>query len=348
MRPSGGEGRLRDEVNWKVAIPASLVGALAIFVGLAFGGFDRSAFSSVLIDVGTAIGLVVVLVLLERGVLGHAAAVARREATETVTRETAGLRDRIVRLETLDAAQAEERVRRRQAATEAVQRLLDQELSAATVGDVLVHAHEHGLFADGHFRVRTSADPKCHVLHLLPLKAANGVAALWLDFEPFAWGEMVELDGRQIPTPEHKETTVMWIHDQDAADIASDLEAALERKNLPTYGFSLGYALRQLAKSVNVAERSRAAVAGDPVRLQGSLELLINDQWAITSFGLESVDLPLAYPVSWAGFKGGGGAAVWRKTTVKSLADPPAEALAGWYEAVAWVTEREGWAIGQT
>jgi hypothetical protein len=104
--------------------------------------------------------------------------------------------------------------------------------------------------------VRTSADPECHVLHLLPLKATNGIAALWLDFEPF--------------------------------------------------------------------------------------ELLINDQWAITSVGLESVGSALAYPVSWAGFMGGGGAAVWHRTTLRGPTDPPADAREGWDEALRWVTEREG------
>jgi hypothetical protein len=163
-----GEQWGRDKINWRVAAPASGVGLAAIVGGLAFGGFGRAAFSSVLINVGTAVGLIVVLVLLERGVLVRAAAVARREAVQTVERETADLLNRVVRLENLDDAQAEERARRRQVTAEAVKRLLDQELSAATVGEVLSHARNQRLFSD-RFSVRTSADPKAHALYMLAL-----------------------------------------------------------------------------------------------------------------------------------------------------------------------------------
>jgi hypothetical protein len=136
---------MRSRINWKVAGPASLIGAGAVVAGLAVSNFDRAALSEVLIHTGTAIGLVLVLVLLERGLFVHAAAVAREVASETVERETAGLRERLVRLENLDAAQAEERVRRRHAAAAALQRLFDDRLSAATVGEVLTYAYHEKL-----------------------------------------------------------------------------------------------------------------------------------------------------------------------------------------------------------
>jgi hypothetical protein len=336
---------MNDRINWKVAGPASVVGAGAIVAGLLVGEFERAAFSSVLINAGTAIGLVVVLVLLERGVFVHVAAVAREAAAETVERETAELRNRVVRLENLDEAQAQQRDRRRQAATEAVQMLLDQELSAASVGELLTYAYDDRLFGEGRFRVRTSPSPDCHLLYLLPLEAKNRVAAVWLDFEPFDWGDTVEVGGRPIPTPKRRDTTVMWIHDEDAAEIASELEAGLERMNVPTHGFSLEYALRRLARSVEVVRGSRRAEAGDPLRLKGTLELLINDDWAITSFGLESVSFDIAYRASWAQFMGSGGGAVWHPTTLRGVTDPPDEARGGWDEALVWVTDREGWAL---
>jgi hypothetical protein len=165
-----------------------------------------------------------------------------------------------------------------------------------------------------------------------------------LDFEPVDWGAMVNLGGNPVPTPERKDTTVMWIHDQDAGEVASELEAGLERKNLPRYGFSLGYAFRELAKCVQVVEHSRAVDGEDPARLQGALELLINDQWAVTSFGLESVGHPIAYPANWADLMGTGGASVWHRTTIR-VPETPGGARFGWDEALTWVREREGWKV---
>ncbi len=140
--------------------------------------------------------------------------------------------------------------------------------------------------------------------------------------------------------PLRRDTTVIWIHDQDAAEIASELEKGLERVNQPLQDFSLGYALQQLATSVEMATQARAATVDEPVRLRGTLALLINDDWAITSFGLESVKHDVAYQVSWAKFLGTG---IYQRTTLRISTDPPEEVLLGWDEALAWVTNHENW-----
>ena len=314
-----------------------------IIAGLWVGGFHKAAFSDVLINVGTAVGLVLVIVLLQRRILVQVARVARQTAEATVERETSGLRERVVRLENLDEAQSQERERRRQASTEPVRRLLNDELSAQVVGEVLVYAYEEQMLDSERFRVRTSSSPDCHVLYLLALNAANGVPVLWLDFEPFEWGDDVFglSGGGSLRMPRRRDTTVIWIHDQDAAEIASELERGLERVNQPTHDFSLRYALQQLAKSVEVATRARAAAVGDPARLRGTLALLINDDWVITSFGLESVKYDVAYQVSWARFLNSG---VHQRTTLRIATDPPEEARLGWDEALAWVTNHQKWA----
>jgi low affinity Fe/Cu permease len=333
---------VRERIDWKVAVPATAAGIGLIVAGLWAGGFHEAATSDVLIDVGTAIGLVLVIVLLQRRILVQVALVARQTAEETVERETSGLRDRVVRLENLDEAQEQERERRRRASTEPVRRLVNDELSAQVVGQVLAYAYGERMLDPERFRVRTSASPHCHVLYFLALKAANGVPVLWLDFEPFEWGDgTFELQGGEtIPLPKGRDTTVVWIYEKDAAEIASELEKGLERVNRPSHDFSLRYALQQLAKSVEVVIQARAAPVDDPTRLRGALALLVNDDWAITSFGLESVTHDVAYQVSWAQFLSGG---VYHRTTLRMSADPPEEARAGWDEAQAWATNREGW-----
>lgn len=334
---------MRERIDWKVAVPATAGGVGVIVAGLWAGGFHKAALSDVLIDVGTAIGLVLVIVLLQRRILVQVAArVARQTAEETVERETSGLRERVVRLENLDETQSEERERRRQASTEPVRRLLNEELSARVVGEVLADAYQERLLDPERFRVRTSASPDCHVLYFLAVKASNEVPILWLDFEPFEWGDdRFDLKGGgSLPMPLRRDTTVIWIHNQDAAEIASELEKGLERVNQPTHGFSLGYALHQLARSVEVTIQARAAPVGDPARLRGTLMLLINEEWAITSFGLESVKCDFAYEVSWARFLSSG---VHQRTTLRIPTDPPDEARPGWDEALDWVTNRQKW-----
>ena len=111
--------------------------------------------------------------------------------------------------------------------------------------------------------------------------------------------------------------------------------------NQPTHDFSLGYALQQLAKCVEVATQARSSSVGDPARLRGTLALLINDDWAITSFGLESVRYSVAYEVSWAQFLKSG---LHQRTTLRISTDPPVDARRGWNEALVWVTNHEKWA----
>jgi low affinity Fe/Cu permease len=340
--PPSGPPLVRERIDWIVAVPATLAGLGLVAAGLWAGGFHKAATSDVLIDVGTAVGLLLVIVLLQRKMLVQVALVARQAAEETVERETSGLRDRVVRLENLDEAQAQERERRRQASTEPVRRLLNDELSAQVVGEVLAYGYQERLLDKERFRVRTSALPDCHVLYFLAVKAANGVPVLWLDFEPFEWGgSTFDLQGREtLPMPLHRDTTVIWIYDQDAAQIASELEKGLERVNRPTHDFSLRHALQQLAKSVEVASEARAAPVGGPARLRGTLALLVNDDWAITSFGLESVKHEVAYEVSWADFLSSG---VYHRTTLRMSTEPAPHNRVGWDEALAWVTDHDGW-----
>lgn len=332
----------KASVNWRAAGPVSLIGFGAIVVGLAIGGFDRSAFSSVLINGGTAIGLLAVIVVLESRVVGRATVAARKTATETVDQATSGLKARIVRLENLDEVQAQQRADRREAAQSAANRLSDTEVSLATVGDLLVSAKENSLFSD-HFRVRTSDSPDCHLLFFLALRDPGAVVFIWLDFLPFEWGNTVEADpGNFVSMPLRRDTTVMWSGNQDAGEVAGELEAGLERINKPAEGFSLKYALGQLISSFQITTASRAAEAEGPLRLRGKLQLVINDDWVITDFGLESTAMRIAYEASWAAFLSG---RTWHPTTLKNVKAPPEQAVAGWSDAVKWVTEQEGWKI---
>jgi flagellar biosynthesis/type III secretory pathway M-ring protein FliF/YscJ len=126
-----------ERVNWWVAGAATLVGSAAIAAGVVLAGIRRQTFSAVLIEVGAAIGLVVVLVILERNVIKRVTEAAEVAATEAADRATSELRERIVRLENLDDEQVQERDRRRSEDDSLVERLREGELTAAAVAALL-------------------------------------------------------------------------------------------------------------------------------------------------------------------------------------------------------------------
>jgi hypothetical protein len=137
----------------------------------------------------------------------------------------------------------------------------------------------------------------------------------------------------------------MWINDEPASATASELEAALERINEPLRDFSLAYAIEQLAMSVRVMRKARAADAESALRLNGALRLLINERWAYTSFGLEAVVGPAAFPAQSAGFRGGPPAAVLWKGCISDCVCPDGEPQEEWLEAITWLEQREGFDI---
>lgn len=336
---------VRERVNWVIAVPTTLVGVGLATWGLALGDFTSSAFSSLLINAGTAVALIAVLVIVQRRVVRQVVEAAEQAAVQVAQRATAELRDRVVRLEDLDDEQAAQRDRRREAREQSVNRLHTDALTPAAVGELLVAAHEEKLLDGAHFRVRTADDPEGHVLYMVPLRAANGVGIMWLDFEPFEFDERSAYDeGLGIQLPVKGDSTVMWIKDESAAAVASGLEAGLERRNQPRNNFSFAFALERLAESVRVMRTARSAAADSPARLRGSLQLLINDEWAITSFGLESLHTGAAFEVRWAGWRGQGGAVLMR-TSVHVGDRPPEESEEPWAEALQWIETREGWEV---
>lgn len=332
----------KGKIDRRTGFLAVAIGLIATAAGLTVGDFTRSSFAAVLINIGTAMGLLLVILWFERRLVKRVEQVAEATASETVERETADLRDRVVRLENLDEAQTAERERRRGAASEPVRAMREAPLSSQVVGRVLADADDRNLFGP-EFCVRTSAEPDCHLLYFLPLRDPAGTPMLWLDFEPFELGEPMEVDGEIVPTARRGETTVMWVNDEDAAEIAGELEAGLERSNRTLNGFRLRYALDQLDACVTIADKSRAADAGDPHRLRGDLEVLINNEWAITTYGLEQVAGPAALKVADAGWVGSGGASVFHHTQLKELLPAGQERPTGYEEAVEWVTGQRGW-----
>lgn len=327
-----------ERVNWPVAAGATIAGGGALAVGFGLSDDRTGTWSSVFIQVGIAIGLVSVLVFLERRLFRRVAEATARAETERIT---AGLRGRIKRLEGVDAAQHAARAEQRRASQERMEAIREGDITHATIGDLLVEAISDRLVDPGLFHVRTSDDPACPLLYMTPyLEGSPGqVKILYLDFEPLIdSGETMVIDGQSIPVPEQTASTVVWIAGNDAGAIGAELEAGRERRNEPAHGFGLRHAVEMLLRSIEVMQAARMAPAGSPQRLEGELRVLINDEWAYTSAGLEAVAHETIFPVRPAGFDERSrwvGAYMSVETKLRTEAD---SSLA---EAFTWMQERE-------
>jgi hypothetical protein len=332
---------MSTRVNWKLAVPVTGLGVGLALAGLALGDFQETAYSSLLLNLGVAVALIALAVILQPAltrVVEHAAEGAAVEAAERSTRE---IRERVERLEDLEQAQIAERERRHQEGRTSAERLFEEVLSPSAVGEVLAAAHDVRLFDGRHFHVRTSSRPDAHVLYMLPLRAENGIRIMWVDFEPIQDGDVVD-PALGIALPVKGDATVMWINDEPPSGIAGELEAGLERLNLPLRDFSLAYALERLVDSARVMRAARAAPDGSPLRMKGELRVLINQRWAFTSYGLEAVGGPAAFNARTAGLRGGPPAAIWWNGCVEGCERPEDEPEDEWSEAIRWLENREG------
>lgn len=326
-----------DRLNWPVVGVVSVVGVTAVGVGLRLADWKAEAWSAVLINTGVAIGLVSVLVLLERRVVRGVAQVTAREETE---RLTADLRGRIERLEDVDEAQEQVRSEQRRAAAAQIQAIRSGDISCSTIGALLVEAIRDRLVDPDVFHIRTSNEPECPVLYMLPFIDPSRVIAVYLDFEPIEIaGQAVVVDGEPIPVPEKTDSTVMWM-DEDAAAIGAQLQAGLERRNEPARAFGFGHSLEMLLNSIEVMRNARAAPAGSPHRFQGQLRILINNEWAFTSAGLEAVSTDGFIAIRSAGWADGGGGR-WVGPYAHFAEEQRSHADASLAEALDWIENRE-------
>ncbi len=332
---------VRERVNWKVAALVTMIGAVLALGGLAVRGFDSASVSSLLLNLGSSVALIAVAVVVGPSLTQRVRRVVEGATAEAVEQSTSAIRGRVERLEDLERAQRDERERRRVGRDAGAERIRSEALSPSAVGELIAAAHDEHLFDARQFRVQTSPRPDAHVLYMLPLRAANGISMMWLDFESIDVSDEVD-PTFGVPLPQKREATVIWINDEPASEVASQLESGLERLNEPLRDFSLAFALERLVESVRVMRTARSAQEGSPLRLKGALRMLVNDRWAYTSFGLEAVHDVAAFPVRPAGFRGGPPAAVLWKGSVRDCERPDSEPEAQWREAIAWLRDREG------
>lgn len=324
-------------INWGLAVLLTLLGAALLTYALVLEDFATGAVASTFIEIGAGLGLIAFIVMAERNLVGQIRNVAESAATEAAEKTTADLEQRVsVRLENLEDELAAERQKRREQEQDAVARVLGGEVTAESVGRILHEGFENNLFDSG-FRVRTSDDPDGHVLYIDAVSNAS-VDAVFFDFESFGYyGDAAAYEYGVGPAePVRTESLAKWTNEREAHLVALELEKALERLNKPLRGFSLAYAIQRIAESYLAMKQARRTPDQSPLRLEGTLQLLINDQWALTSYGLESIFTSAGYETEIEAFSPTG-RFMSKKLTVHSLPDD----RSGFDEALAWIETRE-------
>lgn len=334
-----------EKLNIRVAIVVTGVGVLAIAFGAGLAGYERrSTWSSVLMDVGVAISLVAVLFVLERRLVSRSAERAATAAKEAVQAVAESIDRRLVRLEELRDAQQQARAERQGQAGEASRVVHSVELDANKVGTLLLAALKDHLITDEWgVKFRTSSDPDCPLLHVLVLDV--GIERmLFLDFVPIS-GPVHLIE--QTPVPAPTETMVLW-GDESAATIASKLDDALVKMNQPVDKFDFAFALEHVAKSIDVMRAARNSPAGSPLRLEGQLVTLINESWAHTDWGLESVNTDERYELQYATWISYGARSSDPRHPDRLLIPPEDQAATTpeLSEALTWLSQRESVTIG--
>lgn len=174
---------------------------------------------------------------------------------------------------------------------------------------------------------------------MLPFMDSKRVIAVYLDFEPIELAaQTIFVNDEPVPVPQKTDSSVMWM-DEDAAAIGAELQAGLERRNEPAYGFGFGHSLEMLPRSVEVMRDARMAPAGSPHRLEGRLRVLINDDWAYTSVGLEAISKETILTIRAAGWADGGHR--WVGPYMHLSEEVRLQADASLAEAFKWIEERE-------
>ena len=212
---------------------------------------------------------------------------ADRKATEVAQRiveeGTAENRERSEQLETLREVQQSVEAERHAAASELMDKVREQPDFDSTFA-LLEDAFMKNLFSHQDLRLRCGSnqgllmDVRIDDL-LLPLMVMEDLIPL----ERLCLEIAVHSPTATLPSAKSS-----WCSGESIKDAWNSFLDACEREAVPMEGIGLTDVFAALASSYGVMTEARRSPGGDPMRLQGQLRLLVNDEWVITTAGLES------------------------------------------------------------
>ena len=211
---------------------------------------------------------------------------ADRKATEAAQRiveeGTAEIRERIEQLDTLREVQQRVESERRAAASQLMNTVREQPDFDSTFA-LLEEALMKDLFSRD-LRLRCGSNQGL----LMDVRIDDRLLPL------IAMEDLIPLDSLCLEIAVHSPTDTLpsakswWCIGESIKEAWNSFLDACEREAVPMEGIGLTDVFSALASSYGVMIEARRSPVGDPMRLQGTLRLLVNDEWVITTAGLES------------------------------------------------------------
>lgn len=283
---------MTGRIRWGLVALLTVASLALLGAGVAGGQWTIESWSNAALAVASGLLVLLIGVILEPYLVREVTAATRK----AVRAETEALEQRVVSLEALAANQPEQR----QAVEDKVAATVDLMRSHVTrdaVADVLRQSDELGLFERMLFRLRASARIEGPDLFLLLMEYGK-VSELWMNFGPVLFGSLDPSQWDPLYGPDEENPVgIVWEQSQPATAMVRVLHTRLLSEGIEFYAeFDLARALDTLAKSLEVAFAARSGELAEG-RPRGPLICLVNDEWAITAHGLESLLGDYCYPL---------------------------------------------------
>ena len=250
-------------------------GLLLLGVGCIAGGvFIGDVTKDIAIEVGVTAAVGGVVILFEPLISRQ----LNRTIKEAVKAGTAELEERLVQLEGIEEVQASE-LQRQQADAEAVLASLDDPVTFSNVAELLDVAYAEGLFTEEVF-LKTSAERGRPLLEVQTVNAQRIGFSIHAPADSSSRGTQFELMA---------EGTTVWDADEGPDVVIGKIVRAYKILRLSYNRLSLGTAFAQLKHSYRIMYAARQEPADSVKSLAGRLVFLVNDEWALTDIGLESI-----------------------------------------------------------
>ncbi|WP_328531257.1 hypothetical protein OG984_09060 [Nocardioides sp. NBC_00368] len=351
-------------VRWWAIVAVTLTGIaitaspflLSARVDDAYGSGESLA-SSILTNVGTAVLLVAVVFLLERGLVTRVRAAAERGATDAVERRTQHLddanRELAVRLDAVQA-QLDDKVAAEDSSRAAVVDRLGSEVSFDTVADALEQANDLGALGQGDITVPASDaydTPLVNVSwreHSTTTGPPYMSSSFWDEDESTQPKMTFRYEAQHDPGggPSLPYVEVVWHPRVSAVDVLHELRSEMRRRGFAHEAKQVGDRLFVNLHSA-ISDAIAARTGAEHAWANGAMYEWIADGWAVTDRGLVTRDHGIVesneFPESGAQRLRRTGSNVGTKRFSKPAPDGADKAL--WSHAVARATRhhpREG------
>lgn len=268
-------------LGWGIASAGILVVAVSLFLGAGWADAGLS--------LGSGLALAGFVLLLERHLLQAVGAAIEESAAPLVERL-----NRIENLQEMQDRLTADRAESDLALTEEVRNRPTFE----NVASMLERAQELRLFDDIHLRGVSGSETL--------------VGLTWEDFESYLYDAYPDFDPSVLEENPHFQQHILirciptthdgpsasseWWPTQTLEEAWKAFLDACEKEQVPTTDINLGLVFEQLASSYSAMTAARRSASGHPDRLQGSLVMIANSEWAITTAGLESRKGDLCLP----------------------------------------------------